>query len=286
MADGPPHRAPTKAFYVTTPIYYVNDAPHIGHAYTTVAGDMSPAGTASAARTSGSSPAPTSTARRCMRTAEADGVSPQEWTDRLVENEWKPCSRRIDVANDDFIRTTERGTERVQEFWQTLYDDGRGLRGRLRGALLRGQRGVQAARRAARRRRRRRRQKVCPIHGRPVEIIIGEELLLPAVRLRRPAARALRGQPRRSSSPSRARNEVVSFVQARPAGPVDLAVHLRLGHPGAVGRHARPLRLDRRAAQLRRRPPATATEPGERFAHDSGRPTSTSSARTSCASTR
>ncbi|MGW3558518.1 class I tRNA ligase family protein, partial [Streptomyces sp. NPDC000963] len=30
----------TKAFYVTTPIYYVNDAPHLGHAYTTVAGDV------------------------------------------------------------------------------------------------------------------------------------------------------------------------------------------------------------------------------------------------------
>ena len=44
-----------KAFYVTTPIYYVNDAPHIGHAYTTVAADDDlPAGTASAARTSGS----------------------------------------------------------------------------------------------------------------------------------------------------------------------------------------------------------------------------------------
>ena len=42
-----------KAFYVTTPIYYVNDSPHIGHAYTTVAGDVLTSGTGSAARRSG-----------------------------------------------------------------------------------------------------------------------------------------------------------------------------------------------------------------------------------------
>ena len=49
-------------FYLTTPIYYVNAEPHLGHAYTTIAGDVLTGGTACAARTSCSSPAPTSTA--------------------------------------------------------------------------------------------------------------------------------------------------------------------------------------------------------------------------------
>ena len=40
MPDGPTEPRAGKAYYVTTPIYYVNDAPHIGHAYTTVAGDV------------------------------------------------------------------------------------------------------------------------------------------------------------------------------------------------------------------------------------------------------
>ena len=69
------------------------------------------------------------------------------------------CWRPLDIANDDFIRTTERAphASACSAFLQDLYDDGRHLRGRLRGPVLRRLRGVQAARRPGRRRRRLRR---------------------------------------------------------------------------------------------------------------------------------
>ena len=60
-----------------------------------------------------------------MRTAEANSAAPQDWCDRLVESAWKPVWRDLEIANDDFIRTTEpRHTERVQKFLQGLMELG------------------------------------------------------------------------------------------------------------------------------------------------------------------
>src|SRR5215213_1521960 len=76
-----------KAFYVTTPIYYVTAPPSIGNAYTTVAADV-------LARWHRQMGEPvvflTGTdehGQKVLEAAEAHGVTPQEWTDRLVENE-------------------------------------------------------------------------------------------------------------------------------------------------------------------------------------------------------
>ncbi|HEY6739540.1 MAG TPA: class I tRNA ligase family protein, partial [Actinopolymorphaceae bacterium] len=158
-----------KAFYVTTPIYYVNDAPHIGHAYTTVAADV-------LARWHRQRGEPvwflTGTdehGQKVMRSAEAHGTTPREWCDRLVETAWKPVLDEIDASNDDFIRTTEaRHTERVREFWEHLYDAGEVYQGsyegpycvsceefKLPGELLDGENG----------------EKLCPIHNKPVEML-------------------------------------------------------------------------------------------------------------------
>ena len=107
-----------------------------------------------------------------MRTAEANGVAPQEWADRLVESAWLPVLETIDAANDDFIRTTsDRHTERVQRFLQGLKDSGEIYEGKydgpycvgceefkLPGDLVDGE-GEYAG------------QKVCPIHGKPVETV-------------------------------------------------------------------------------------------------------------------
>ena len=80
----------------------------------------------------------------------------------------------------------------------------------------------------------------------------GGELLLPALRVRPKLLEHYEAHPE-FIQPESARNEVVQFVTAGPAGPVDLPLHLRLGHQGAVGRQARHLRVGRRAAQLRHR---------------------------------
>lgn len=114
-----------KSFYLTTPIYYVNDAPHIGHAYTTVAGDVLTRWHRQKGEKVWFLTGTDEHGQKVMATAEKNNVLPQAWCDRLVEQEWKPNWQALNIANDDFIRTTEpRHMERVQRFLQGLKDDG------------------------------------------------------------------------------------------------------------------------------------------------------------------
>jgi len=114
----------TNTFYITTPIYYVNDVPHIGHAYTTIAADV----VARYHRQLGDevffltgtdehgNPAAQAAAKR--------GLTPQQHVDEMVEK-FKTLVRRVNATNDFFIRTTDpQHTEIVQKFIQQLYDKG------------------------------------------------------------------------------------------------------------------------------------------------------------------
>ena len=114
-----------KTFYLTTPIYYVNDAPHIGHAYTTTAGDVLTRWHRQRGEKVWFLTGVDEHGTKVARAAEAGGVSPQEWVDRLVHDSWRPVLETIDARNDDFIRTTEpRHVERVQKFWDTVKANG------------------------------------------------------------------------------------------------------------------------------------------------------------------
>ncbi|MDY7101100.1 MAG: class I tRNA ligase family protein [Actinomycetota bacterium] len=111
-------------FYVTTPIYYVNDAPHIGHAYTTIAADA----LARWHRLLGEDvrflTGTDEHGLKVMRAAEANGVSPLEQADRTSQR-FRDAWAAIDLSNDDFIRTTEpRHHRAVQAFLQQVYDNG------------------------------------------------------------------------------------------------------------------------------------------------------------------
>jgi methionyl-tRNA synthetase len=100
-----------RAFYVTTPIYYISGNPHIGHAYTTIVADV----LARAARTGGETRFLTGTDEHGQKVADAAaaaGKSPQEWCDELVPR-WKELFALYHVEYDDFIRTTEPRHERV-----------------------------------------------------------------------------------------------------------------------------------------------------------------------------
>lgn len=111
-------------FYITTPIYYVNDAPHVGTAYTTVNADA----LARWHRMVGDETKfLTGTDEHGQKMAEAaakNGFSPKEWTDRtaarFVET-WK----LLNISYDDFIRTTEsRHYLTVQTFLSAIYENG------------------------------------------------------------------------------------------------------------------------------------------------------------------
>ncbi|WP_341998127.1 methionine--tRNA ligase [Microbacterium sp. LWH7-1.2] len=119
MTSGP------SSFYITTPIYYPSDVPHIGHGYTTVAVDSLARWHRQAGDDTWMLTGTDEHGQKMMRAASANGVTPQEWVDKLVTEAWFPLLETLDVANDDFIRTTQqRHEERVQQFVQAIYDRG------------------------------------------------------------------------------------------------------------------------------------------------------------------
>ncbi len=112
-----------KAFYVTTPIYYISGNPHIGHAYTTVVADV----LARTARTAGPAFFLTGTDEHGQKVANAaaeHGKTPQEWCDELIPR-WKSLFAAFHVEYDDFIRTTEpRHESKVQRVFERLREKG------------------------------------------------------------------------------------------------------------------------------------------------------------------
>jgi methionyl-tRNA synthetase len=143
--------------------------------------------------------------QKVARAAEERGLSPKEWVDSIVPA-WKELWQRLDISNDDFIRTTEpRHEEGAQRFWQKLYDSGDVYISKYEGPycisceefyrpedLIDGN---------------------CPIHGRPVEIVAEENYFF---RLSKYKDWLLNDYYARTPPPvyPQARlNEVISFVQ-------------------------------------------------------------------------
>jgi methionyl-tRNA synthetase len=112
-------------FYVTTPIYYVNATPHIGHAYTSIAADILVRHHRQRGDETFFLTGTDENASKNVRAAEEAGVDPKTYVDGLVEQHWRPLPARVGVAPDFFIRTTDEGHHRfVQEFVQRIYDNG------------------------------------------------------------------------------------------------------------------------------------------------------------------
>lgn len=110
--------------YLTTPIYYVNDKPHIGHAYTSLAADVM----ARWRRMSGHSvfflTGTDEHGQKVEKAAEARGMQPQAFTD-MVSEAFRELAARMNYSNDDFIRTTEERHKRAcAALWTRLQERG------------------------------------------------------------------------------------------------------------------------------------------------------------------
>src|SRR3712207_480585 len=117
------------AFYVTTPIFYVNAAPHLGHAYTAIGADV----LARHQRQRGEEvfflTGTDEHGEPVALAAEREGVSPQELADRNAER-FKALMPRLNVSNDFFIRTSDdEHKRRVQEVLQRVHDNGHVYKG-------------------------------------------------------------------------------------------------------------------------------------------------------------
>ncbi len=110
--------------YITTPIYYVNDAPHIGHAYTSVVCDA----LARLKRLNGETvkflTGTDEHGQKVEKSAIKNGKTPQEFCDE-VSLKFRNLAKFLDISNDDFIRTTEdRHKKTAQIFWNKLLENG------------------------------------------------------------------------------------------------------------------------------------------------------------------
>ena len=121
------------SFYVTTPIYYVNAAPHLGHAYSTIGADI----LARHMRQRGEDvfflTGTDEHGEPVAQAAEREGVSPRELADRNAER-FKALMPQLNVSNDFFIRTSDPEHEaKVQEVLQRVHDNGHVYRGTYEG---------------------------------------------------------------------------------------------------------------------------------------------------------
>lgn len=118
------HQTQKKTFAITTPLYYVNDVPHIGSAYTTMAADVRSRFERllghSVLMITGSD----EHGQKIQRTAESNGRSPQEHCDQIVQK-FLDLWDRLNIRYDRFSRTTAPRHEKiVQEFFGRVWDKG------------------------------------------------------------------------------------------------------------------------------------------------------------------
>ncbi|MCI0633497.1 MAG: methionine--tRNA ligase [Actinobacteria bacterium] len=193
-------------FYITTPIYYPNDVPHIGHAYNAVATDF----VARYHRLLGELvfhlTGTDEHGLKLQRAAEAAGMDPQQWVDEM-EPRWREVWARLEIANDDYIRTTEPRHERaVQRLLQAVYENGREdiYLGHYEGLYCVSCEAYYTEDELV--------DGMCPIHGRPVERMREENYFF---RLSAYEDRLLEHYERRPRAvqPETRRNEVLSLIR-------------------------------------------------------------------------
>ena len=192
-------------YYITTPIYYVKDAPHVGHAYTTVNADA----LARWHRLIGDEgfflTGTDEHGQKVARAAEEQGLSPLEWTDQLAPR-FAEAWADLNIANDDFIRTTEpRHRDAVQHFLGRINDNGHIFKDTYRGLycvpceqyyaedeLVDGER--------------------CPIHRIPVEHLEEENYFFRLSAFEQPLLEWYESHPG-AVVPESKRNEALSFIK-------------------------------------------------------------------------
>jgi len=196
---------PPNRFYVTTPIYYVNDAPHIGHAYTTVTADA----VARWHRLLGDETffltGTDEHGLKVQRAAEANGVTPREWADRTVER-FRDAWKLLNVANDDFIRTTEpRHYAAVTELLKAVYDKGHIELGTYEGMYCVACEAYYTADELLD-------GNLCPIHQRPVEQVREDNYFFKLSRFEQPLLDWYAANPG-FVQPEGKRNEALGFIR-------------------------------------------------------------------------
>lgn len=201
-------------FYVTTPIYYINDVPHLGSAYTTIAADVLARYHRLRGHETRFQTGTDEHGLKIQRVAAEKGMGEQAYADGIAEQFLRTWPK-LGCAPDDFLRTTEARHKRgAQELWSKIEKNGDIYLGHYEGLYCVGceayytEKDLQQP------------GNICPQHGKPVEMVKEESYFF---RLSRYADRLLEHYQKHPSfvRPESRLNEVVSFVQA---GLQDLSV--------------------------------------------------------------
>lgn len=191
----------------------MNDAPHIGHAYTEVACDVLTRWHRQRGEDAFLLTGTDEHGEKVLRTALGNHTDPKSWTDKLVTESWLPLLETIDIDNQDFIRTTEpRHEVAVQKFLQDLYDKDFIYQGSFEGNycvgceeykndgdLIDGQGEFDG-------------QRVCAIHSKPVEQLNETNYFFKLSEFQDRLLKHYEDNPT-FVQPASAKNEVVSFVK-------------------------------------------------------------------------
>ena len=194
------------SFYITTPIYYVNAAPHLGTAYSTILADVQARFRRAAGYDVKFLTGLDEHGEKVAQSAAAHGMTPQAWCDSLVPA-FRDLWSELEITNDDFIRTTQdRQTVTVQHLWEVLKEKGYVYKGSYDGWYCVPEETyfTETQVRHSDEERRTEGKHLCPDCGRPLERVQEESWFFKLSAFQEPLLKLYR---------ELRRNEVVSFVE-------------------------------------------------------------------------
>lgn len=210
------------SYYITTPIYYVNAAPHLGTAYSTILADVQARFRRSMGYDVKFLTGMDEHGEKVAEAAAQHDMTPQEWTDSqepLFRDLWKT----LEISNDDFIRTTQdRQTVTVQYLWEVLKERGYIYKGSYDGWYCVPEETyfTETQVRHADEERHTEGQHLCPDCDRPLERVQEESWFFKLSAFQEPLLKMYREHPERCE-PEIRRNEVISFLES---GLQDLSI--------------------------------------------------------------
>lgn len=194
-----------ETFYVTTPIYYVNDVPHIGHSYTTIAADVLARYYRLIGRDVFFLTGTDEHGVKIQHAAEKARKSPQQFCDEIAQ-EFKKAWQSLGIKYDNFIRTTDSHHERVvQEVLQRLYDEGYIYKGRYEALYCVGCEQYKTKSDLI--------DGKCPDHKTESEVRMEESYLFKLSSFQKPLLKLIK-EDRLKIKPLERKNEMVSFLES------------------------------------------------------------------------
>ena len=204
----------SESVYITTPIYYVNDVPHLGHAYTTVAADALARWHRSCGRRVRFVTGTDEHGQKIERAAAAHGEEPIELADRVVAR-FRALWEQLHIAHDDFIRTTEpRHQEVVRRLWSLMSEGGDIEAGGYEGLYCTGCEAYKTDKELDAEGR-------CPDHGTPAELLKEPSYFFKLERYRSRLLDSLAERPERILPEAR-RNKILADL-SQPLGDLSIS---------------------------------------------------------------